>query len=142
MILMQAISIYKGHSKEWSLKSRLFWALKWQQEKRVPFGAQLSQDFRTHLSNGPSIGFACIKFIKSKRHIKKVHWYFYVHEFQGPPLPMATGIVVDGGGGKDSFPGPPCILSKHEFCSRARIFKLLRIPRINSMESILSAYKA
>jgi hypothetical protein len=30
---------YKGHWKGWALKSRLFWALKWQRVKRVPIGS-------------------------------------------------------------------------------------------------------
>jgi hypothetical protein len=34
MILMRAISTIEGHWKEWALKSRLFWALKWQRAKR------------------------------------------------------------------------------------------------------------
>jgi hypothetical protein len=29
---------YKGHWKEWALKIKTFWALKWQRAKRVPFG--------------------------------------------------------------------------------------------------------
>jgi hypothetical protein len=29
---------YVCHWKGWALKSRLFWALKWQRAKRVPFG--------------------------------------------------------------------------------------------------------
>ncbi len=39
---------------------------------------------------------------------------------------MSTGIVlvVDGGKVRAPFPLPPCILTNHEFCSRARIFKL------------------
>jgi hypothetical protein len=38
MILMRALSIYKGHWKGWALKSRLFWAPQLQRAKRVPFG--------------------------------------------------------------------------------------------------------
>jgi hypothetical protein len=29
---------YKGHYKGWDLKSRLFWALKWQRAPQVSFG--------------------------------------------------------------------------------------------------------
>jgi hypothetical protein len=38
---------YEGHRKGWALKSRHFWALQWQQEKRVPFG--LSDALTTRL---------------------------------------------------------------------------------------------
>jgi hypothetical protein len=36
---------YEGHWKGWALKSRLFWALKWQQAKRVQYGP------KKHFSN-------------------------------------------------------------------------------------------
>jgi hypothetical protein len=38
IILMRAISITRATAKGWALKSRLFWALKWQRAQRVPFG--------------------------------------------------------------------------------------------------------
>ncbi len=52
---------------------------------RCHFRAQKSRDLQGPTpSNGPSYGFAPIKIIKSKRHIKKqVHWQFYVDEFCG-----------------------------------------------------------
>ncbi len=31
---------FSGHLKGWALKSRLFWALKWQRAQRVPFGTK------------------------------------------------------------------------------------------------------
>ncbi len=68
--------------------------------KRVLFGPKKVEISGPTPSNGLSNGFARIKIIKSKSHVnKQVHWSFFVHEFQGPPLPMAIGIVVDGGGG-------------------------------------------
>jgi hypothetical protein len=65
-------------------------------------------------SNGPSNQFARIKIIKSKRHIKNryignfmymsfcvlysvlfsVCCEFYMHEFQGPTLPVALSVTV------------------------------------------------
>jgi hypothetical protein len=33
---------YLGHYKGWALKSRLFWALKWQCAQRVPFGPKMA----------------------------------------------------------------------------------------------------
>jgi hypothetical protein len=61
---------YEGNWKKWALKSRLFWILKWQQAKRVPFGPKKVEISGATPFNGLSIGFALIKIIKSKHHIK------------------------------------------------------------------------
>jgi hypothetical protein len=67
-----AINIhYEGHWKGWVLKLRLAWALKWQRVvKRVPFGPKKVKISGPTPSIGLSNGFARIKIIKSKRHIK------------------------------------------------------------------------
>jgi hypothetical protein len=70
-----------------------------------------SQCRRSPLMWRPHTGTACpISFIRKPVPDRLM---FYVHEFQGPPLPVATGIVVygwgGGGGGRAPFPLPPCL---------------------------------
>jgi hypothetical protein len=52
-------------------ENRLFWALKWQQAKRVSFGPIKSRFSGPTPSNGPNNRFAHIKIIKSKRYVIK-----------------------------------------------------------------------
>jgi hypothetical protein len=42
---------YKGHGKGWALKSRLFWALKRQRAKRLPFGPKKFLNVHLHHSS-------------------------------------------------------------------------------------------
>ncbi len=64
---------YKGYWKGWVMKSRLFWALKWQRANKCHLGLKKLR------FQGPPLPMTRIKIIKSKRHIKK----------QGPQLPLA-----------------------------------------------------
>ncbi len=57
----------------------LFWALIWQQAKRVPFRPKKVEIFRAYPFKGPSNGFSPIKIIKSKCHIKNRYIGNFMH---------------------------------------------------------------
>jgi hypothetical protein len=71
MILMCGHSPFKrAIERGWVLKLRLFWALKWQQAKRVTFGSKKSR-FQSHiLSNGQSNGLPASQSLKVDKNKK------------------------------------------------------------------------
>jgi hypothetical protein len=81
----------KSFEDRWALNIETFWALEWQQEKRVPF---VSNRFSGPTSsNGPSNGFAPLKIIKSECDKKNR----YIGIFMYMRLAAATVIAMDRG---------------------------------------------
>ncbi len=116
---MWANPFLQGHSKGRPWKSRLFWALKWQRPKRVPFG----KDFQSptppmaQVMDLPLSKSLSPNAIQKNMYSTLVIFYTWVLlqlcrywyggggvsgcHFQGPPLPMALEMdCLHGGGGE------------------------------------------
>jgi hypothetical protein len=102
-----AINIhFDGHWKGWALKLRIFWALKWQRAKRVPFGQKksrfqgppverlyykrpilclVSSKILTHWLSGEGGG-GGVNILGDARHssVLNICKYFVAHPFQLP----------------------------------------------------------